>query len=574
MTVTRDTGKFVADPDVVDSVTCPKCGTAMEVSPILKAAGIVYCPTCGDSLASYARTGVSSALPAGTIVGSYRILEVVGEGGMGRVYVAEHVKLGRRVAVKMLRDELASNPTAVSRFFAEARAVNRISHENIVEVTDFIEKPGGHNCLIMELLRGESLGRRLLRDGAMMPAIALEIAAQIASALSAVHAANIIHRDLKPDNIFIIERAGQPNFVKLLDFGVAKLVDAPVAVSTHSTAQGQIIGTPEYMSPEQAAGRLVDRRTDIYSLGIILYEMVTGTLPFRATNFGELVIKHMTVAPVRPSAQPRIDYDIPEALDELILDLLAKEPADRPLSMTEVGVRIHDMLDEMDLPMLPRHAMTSGAMRVARMDTGPIRRPTTGDRAKPAVEPKADTLLAAESSPSLPAASLPIASPRGRRWPFVIAGVAAVALAVTAWFVLRDDGSHETSAALPVIAAPKPPPAPPAPPAPPPPVTIRFTSTPAGAEVRLAGTTEVLGTTPCSVQLPRADRMATFDVSKPGYESVAQELGLAADGTVITALVAKPVAAAKPDKPKSVKPKPVKPKPVDRGGTMDVFGSH
>jgi serine/threonine protein kinase len=186
----------VADPDVVDSVTCPKCGTAMEVSPILKAAGIVYCPTCGDSLASYARTGVSSVLPAGTIVGSYRILEVVGEGGMGRVYVAEHVKLGRRVAVKMLRDELASNPTAVSRFFAEARAVNRISHENIVEVTDFIEKPGGHNCLIMELLRGEPLGRRMLRDGAMMPAIALEIAAQIANALSAVHAANIIHRDL------------------------------------------------------------------------------------------------------------------------------------------------------------------------------------------------------------------------------------------------------------------------------------------------------------------------------------------------------------------------------------------
>src|SRR5262249_26251690 len=148
---------------------------------------------------------------------------VLGEGGMGRVYVGEHIKLGRRVAVKMLRAEYATNPAAVSRFFAEARAVNRISHENIVEITDFLEKPGGDNCYIMELLRGEDLGRRLLENRFQPLAIVVDIGAQIASALAAVHAAGIIHRDLKPDNIFLTERRGRPNFVKLLDFGVAKL---------------------------------------------------------------------------------------------------------------------------------------------------------------------------------------------------------------------------------------------------------------------------------------------------------------------------------------------------------------
>jgi serine/threonine-protein kinase len=254
---------------------------------------VKFCAECGVSLAR--TTEGVDGLPAGTVIGGYRILELLGEGGMGRVYVAEHIKLGRRVAMKVLKTELATNVNAVSRFFAEARAVNRISHDHIVEITDFLEKSGGYNCYIMELLRGEDLGLRLLRAEPPSLATSVEIAIQIASALGAVHAAGIVHRDLKPDNIFLIERSGSRNYVKLLDFGVAKLIDPfDTGIATHTTAAGQIIGTPEYMSPEQAGGQVVDHRTDIYALGVILYELVTGQLPFKAKSFGELVIKHMT----------------------------------------------------------------------------------------------------------------------------------------------------------------------------------------------------------------------------------------------------------------------------------------
>ncbi|MDB4958628.1 MAG: serine/threonine protein kinase, partial [Myxococcales bacterium] len=184
-----------------------------------------YCAHCGTLLTGIEGLDASEPLPAGTLIGSYRILDLLGEGGMGRIYVAEHVKLGRRVAIKMLRAELVSNSVAVARFFAEARAVNRISHENIVEITDFLEQPGGDNCIVMELLKGEDLSQRLLRKQTMPLSRVLDIAAQTASALAAVHQAGIIHRDLKPDNIFLIERGGSSDVVKLLDFGVAKLSD-------------------------------------------------------------------------------------------------------------------------------------------------------------------------------------------------------------------------------------------------------------------------------------------------------------------------------------------------------------
>jgi eukaryotic-like serine/threonine-protein kinase len=322
---------------------CAECGAEYD-------GDLRYCAECGAALQDLEPVP-SPRLPAGTIIGTYRLLELLGEGGMGRVYAAEHVKLGRRVALKMLRPELAANPVAVARFFAEARAVNRISHENIVEITDFLDKSGLYNCYIMEWLRGEDLGVRLIRDRTLPISVAVEIGAQVASALTSVHVAGMVHRDLKPDNIFLIERAGTSNFVKLLDFGVAKLSDpSDRSMALHTTANGQVVGTPEYMSPEQAAGATVDHRTDIHALGVILYETVTGRLPYEAKNFGELVLKHLTAPPPRPSSYQDLPHTIPPALDDLIMRLIARTAEDRPQSMAEVEERLHEIHDALGLP--------------------------------------------------------------------------------------------------------------------------------------------------------------------------------------------------------------------------------
>jgi serine/threonine protein kinase len=333
---------------------CPECG-----NPYIR--GGKFCAHCGSLRSSLdldllEADGEVASLPPGTMVGNYRVIDLLGHGGMGHVYVAEHIKLGRLVAIKKLRGELASNPIAVARFFAEARAVNRISHENIVEITDLLEQPGGDNFIIMELLKGEDLGQRLRRTRALPLLRALDIVAQTASALAAVHRAGMIHRDLKPDNIFLIERRGSSDFVKVLDFGVAKLtdVDGRGGIAVHTTAAGQIIGTPEYMSPEQASGAPVDYRTDIYALGVILYEMITGALPFQAKNFGELMIKHMAAPVTLPALQPGLPHGVQSARDDLLLDLLAKDPNDRPRSMDDVELRIRALLDTMELPLAPK----------------------------------------------------------------------------------------------------------------------------------------------------------------------------------------------------------------------------
>ncbi|HEX3765332.1 MAG TPA: serine/threonine-protein kinase [Kofleriaceae bacterium] len=409
------------------TLTCPECG-----KPCLR--GGKFCAYCGALRSSHdiamELAPGEAPLPAGTLIGSYRLISVLGEGGMGRVYLAEHIKLGRRVAIKKLRHELASNPAAVARFFAEARAVNRISHDNIVEITDLIEQPRGDNYIVMELLKGEDLGQRLVREHTVPLLAALEIARQVASALSAVHAAGIIHRDLKPDNIFLVERHGNPSFVKILDFGVAKLADAGSGgIAVHTTAAGQIIGTPEYMSPEQASGAPVDYRTDIYALGVILYEMILGALPFQARSFGELMIKHMTEPVELPARQPGLPPGVQSARDRLLLDLLAKDPHDRPVSMADVEQRIRAQLDAMDLPQAPVRRVAVGSN--AALPLGPLEpppatatRPRSSSRSAETVarmalvkRPAAQAAQAAQPAQAAQAASQPaieVATPRAQ----------------------------------------------------------------------------------------------------------------------------------------------------------------
>ena len=268
----------------------------------------------------------------GQTLGSFRVTGLLGEGGMGQVYSAEHVLIGRKAAIKVLAAEVASDKDVVSRFFNEARAVNDIRHPNIVEVTDFGQF-GSQPYIVMELLEGETLEERLVRGGALDPASAAQIVAQIASAVGAAHEHGMVHRDLKPANIFLCRHPDYPDFVKVLDFGIAKLTATRDQVSGHRTACGAIIGTPAYMSPEQCLGDAnLDHRSDIYALGVVTYQMMTGQRPFDADTAGRLIIMHVQATPPAPCA---LNPALPLAVGAVILRALEKQRERRFASMRE-----------------------------------------------------------------------------------------------------------------------------------------------------------------------------------------------------------------------------------------------
>ncbi len=270
----------------------------------------------------------------GLTIGNYEIKSKLGEGGMGSVYLAEHPLIGKKVALKVLHAEFASNRDVVARFFTEAKSVNDIQHPNIVDIVDYgeIVQPGGNMVyFIMEFLDGESLSSLIHREAPFAPERALAIAMQVADCLSQSHAHGIVHRDLKPDNIILIERGRQTDFVKVLDFGIAKLTgDQP---GSRRTRTGIVLGTPAYMSPEQCEGRgNVDHRTDIYALGILLYEMLTGRVPFQGDGYGEVLVQHLTATPVRPTT---IRGVIPPHVEAVCMKALEKRPDDRYASMEQ-----------------------------------------------------------------------------------------------------------------------------------------------------------------------------------------------------------------------------------------------
>ncbi|HEX7506511.1 MAG TPA: protein kinase [Polyangia bacterium] len=279
--------------------------------------------------------GGKSTPPADTLLGqtlgSFRVISLLGEGGMGRVYLAEHVLIGRRAAIKVLAAEIADNEDFVSRFFTEARAVNDIRHPNIVEVTDF-GTFGKLPYIVMELLDGETLEARLARVRMLDATSSARVVAQVAAAVGAGHDHGMVHRDLKPANIFLRNHPDYPDFVKVLDFGIAKLVTSDRNVQ-HHTEMGALIGTPAYMSPEQCLGDThLDHRSDIYSLGVVLYQMVTGRLPFTAETAGRLIMSHVQETPPPPQT---INPSISAATSASILRAMAKRPDQRFASMRE-----------------------------------------------------------------------------------------------------------------------------------------------------------------------------------------------------------------------------------------------
>jgi serine/threonine protein kinase len=264
------------------------------------------------------------------IDGRYRIEKLVGEGGMGRVYLAEHVEIGRRVAMKILHPVYSHMPDLVERFRREARAASRIGHPHIVDVTDSGRTREGSVYFVMEYLEGVDLGTVIEREGAIDIRRALRVTTQICRALAAAHNAGIIHRDLKPENIFLTMRDSTSDFVKVLDFGIAKSTEAERVWSRRLTSPGMAMGTPEYMAPEQAAGKPADERCDVYAVGAILYEALTGVAPYEGDNFMEVLTKKAMSEPV-PVQQLR--PEVPEAVAALVLRAMARDPEERPASM-------------------------------------------------------------------------------------------------------------------------------------------------------------------------------------------------------------------------------------------------
>jgi serine/threonine-protein kinase len=307
---------------------CPVCSTEYPDD-------VKFCPNDGQTL--------RAAAPAHDLVGQvvadrYHVVKKLGEGGMGQVYLAEHVKMGRRSAIKVMNPSMVHDPDAVARFNREASNASRITHPNVCAIYDFGETPEGLIYLAMEFIEGEPLTDLLEREDALPLARAADIFRQTADALQAAHDLGIVHRDLKPDNIMLTRKKAGGDTVKVVDFGIAKAVGGDES-GQKVTKTGLVIGTPEFMSPEQLSGDPLDGRSDLYSLALVLYRMLTGKLPFEATTVQETMIKRLTDEPTTLAAA-RPDLSFPNGLQPILDTALARTPTERYQSVAKFAADI------------------------------------------------------------------------------------------------------------------------------------------------------------------------------------------------------------------------------------------
>ncbi len=521
----------------------------------------------------------------GAVLGSYRIVELLGKGGMGYVFRAEHVKLGREVALKLLRSDYARRRDAVARFFQEARTVNRVRHRNIVDVTDFVELDDGTTFIIMELLSGQSLGK-WARTGVDMPR-ALAVLVQICDGLGAAHQVSVVHRDLKPDNVIVIPTSDGAELVKLLDFGVAKLLNRDDEDVGFQTAAGSVIGTPAYMSPEQAGGMVIDARSDIYSLGAIMYELFCGQAMFRGRSFGEYVRKHLTELPVLPRSTPG-GAQIDPRLEMLIMRCLEKDPDRRFGHILELRDALLGMLGGMETHPPGFASLTASGVRPP-----PTMVPAAMQTILPVAQIPQMATPGAGMHPSQMSALYPgysggylnngyasqIAPPQPTTpwWVWFVGGAVAVGLGIGAavWYA----GRTETPAVVvqqpvvpqqPTITQAEPPPQPKQ-------IEVRFDSLPSGG-VYADGQSAELCKTPCSFNIDLKDGgpadHRTYVVRSEGYKDLAVVVDLKSpkrefkvtldqrEPTIATPIVDSP---DKPDRPRTrpIK-KSIEKKPVDK----------
>jgi serine/threonine-protein kinase len=409
---------------------------------------------------------LSNGAVAGPVIGlrinNYEITSMLGEGGMGAVYLAVHPVMGRKAAIKLLRRELAQDKSLVARFINEARAASAIHHPNIIDVIDVgtltDDKVAGLPYMMMEYLEGESLARRLEVRGKLEVAEAVEIAIQTASALGAAHAKGIVHRDLKPDNLFLLADEMNPGRerVKVLDFGIAKL-RGEIGSGSVKTNAGSIMGTPPYMSPEQCRGIVedVDHRTDVYALGIILYEMLTGAPPFVSAGYGEVLVMHLTQPPAAPRSK---NPAIPQGLEQTILKALAKRPEERFASMAELQAALSRV------PTAPQWRAVRDPTPVEVAPTmlpTPLPRPPSAPPRGTSLTPKSTTLSTATGIVEA------VEGHRRKRGLWVAGGVAALVVAggLAAKSLLLPPVASVHSGGVPLEAPRVTPPPPPATPA-------------------------------------------------------------------------------------------------------------
>ncbi len=468
---------------------------------------------------------VDPDLVSGQTVGEYEVESKVGQGGFGAVFKAVHPLIGKVVAIKVLARRFSVDPDMLSRFVAEARAVNQIRHHNIIDIFSFGQLEDGRHYYVMEYLDGMALDALIERDGRIAPAEALPILRAIARALDAAHGKGIAHRDLKPENVFLATDPDGGWFPKLLDFGIAKLM-GPEDGLKHKTGTGVPLGTPYYMSPEQCRGRDVDHRTDYYAFGIVAYRMLCGEFPFDGDDYMTILMKQISEEAPPPSSHAP---ELPAGVDDAVAWLMQKDPSHRPPNLITAVRALESAFDGSGI-------VVRGPMSAA-WDV------TTGDGGRATPWPPKRT---SDVMPSPPAAPLAVSSvqdaPRKSKAPLVIGVAVAAALVAGAMFIVvsaaggNRAGTPGPSGALspapPVTAPPtarppavqppavQPPPVP-APPASPT-IALDITGAPAGSEVVLAN--RVVGSAPGSVTLERGTAAVALVIRHAGYVSITRHV--------------------------------------------------
>ncbi len=428
-----------------------------------------FCPFDGTKLEIAPFDPLADPLIGARVDGRYDVVSTLGEGGMGRIYEVRHAALGRPFAMKVLRPDLAQDEDLAARFIREARATASVKHPNVVQITDFGRLPDGVPFFVMELLVGHTLGE-IIKAVALPPARAVRILRKVAGALSAAHAAGVVHRDLKPDNIFLVGGSRDPTAVdpsvrarslaqlssgaevRVVDFGAAKFVG-----DTRLTRAGVVFGTPHYMSPEQAGDQPVDGRADVYSLGVIMYEMFCGKVPFEAETYMGVLTQHMFSRPTRPSEVPGAARELGE-LEDITMRCLAKRPEERFASMDDLIASLDQAAvpdGEADADLGPRVSLTGGGV----------------SRSRPPMPLAFEPPTLAEIRRSIDGPEASQARRRGR-WLHVLyaaaGGVLLLSLGAVGWSLFRHDPATAAPVARPAPAIPaKDPVAVPLPPTPP-----------------------------------------------------------------------------------------------------------
>ena len=501
------------------STACPQC--ALEFS-----GGEIFCPVDGARLVTVARSsglgsGDGDPLIGQTLAGRYHIVRKIGEGGMGIVYEAMHVVIEKRVALKVLREDFSHRPDVVERFRQEAKSASRIGHEHIIDISDFGVTAQGAHFFVMELLSGRDLAEELELRGCLPVRRAIEIVLQCTRALGAAHAKGIVHRDMKPENVFLVQRATGDDYVKIVDFGIAKMSDIETGgPGKKLTKTGMIFGTPEYMSPEQAGGKELDHRVDVYALGVILYELVAGRVPFVGDTFMGILTQHvLEQVPPLSSVNPRCSA--PPELEQIIRKAMAKTPGERQRSMEELGAELASLLQRLSItssvppPGTITHVDRSplATAQTAFAESGPpaLRRTEDYDYDAPRTASRAPLWGALVGLLVLGAGGLYYAlrsdgsAPLAREAPTAIAAQAAPV---------------EQVAAVPVPVEPEPSSAPEAPPSND--VAIDVITQPDGASVLVDGRT-MCAPTPCRFEAPRGSELK-LAAQKSGFRSGSAEL--------------------------------------------------